>query len=80
MPPKRHSTEPSLYISFAQASSPQQRPSSKYVDYIRFIDTLANKRTQECDVEITSELRTQFVELHRIMTALRRQDVGPALE
>ncbi|KAF8136310.1 CTLH/CRA C-terminal to lish motif domain-containing protein [Boletus edulis] len=35
---------------------------------------------EESGVEITSELRGQFVELHRIMMALRRQDVGPALE
>ncbi|KAH0830525.1 E3 ubiquitin-protein ligase [Lanmaoa asiatica] len=34
----------------------------------------------ESGVKITSELRSQFVELHRIITALRRQDVGPALE
>ncbi|KAG9318435.1 hypothetical protein JVU11DRAFT_526 [Chiua virens] len=35
---------------------------------------------KESGAEITSELRGQFVELHRIITALRRQDVGPALE
>ncbi|KAG8217473.1 ubiquitin-protein ligase E3 [Butyriboletus roseoflavus] len=35
---------------------------------------------EESGVEIASELHSQFVELHRIMTALRRQDVGPALE
>ena len=38
-----------------------------------------NKHNQESDIEITSELRGQFVELHRIITALRRQDIGPAL-
>lgn len=45
-----------------------------------FTDILPTKRTQESGVEITPEPRSQFVELHRIITALRRQDVGPALE
>ncbi|KAF9246569.1 CTLH/CRA C-terminal to lish motif domain-containing protein [Melanogaster broomeanus] len=35
---------------------------------------------EESSIDISSELRGQFVELHRIMTALRRQDIGPALE
>ncbi|KAH7889745.1 CTLH/CRA C-terminal to lish motif domain-containing protein [Phlebopus sp. FC_14] len=35
---------------------------------------------QEASVEISPELRGQFLELHRILTALRRQDIGPALE
>jgi len=42
--------------------------------------TTAETFIQESDVEIALELRSQFVELHRIMTALRKQDVGPALE
>jgi hypothetical protein len=34
----------------------------------------------EAGVEIPSEIRSQFVDLHRILTALRGQDIGPALE
>lgn len=45
-----------------------------------FANIPANEHIQESGIEITSELRGQFVELHRIITALRRQDVGPALE
>jgi len=34
---------------------------------------------QECDIEIAPELRSQFVDLHRILKALRSQDISPAL-
>ncbi|KAG0705155.1 CTLH/CRA C-terminal to lish motif domain-containing protein [Suillus ampliporus] len=35
---------------------------------------------QECGIFIKPELRTQFQDLHRIVLALKRQDIGPALE
>ncbi|KIK93160.1 hypothetical protein PAXRUDRAFT_829243 [Paxillus rubicundulus Ve08.2h10] len=35
---------------------------------------------EESGVDISSGLRGQFLELHRIITALRRQEIGPALE
>jgi hypothetical protein len=35
---------------------------------------------QESGVDIPPELRAEFVDLHRILTALRTQDIGPALE
>ncbi|KAF7294981.1 CTLH domain-containing protein [Mycena indigotica] len=34
---------------------------------------------QECALDIPAELRAQFIDLHRILQALRNQDVGPAL-
>ncbi|KAF7322935.1 CTLH domain-containing protein [Mycena chlorophos] len=34
---------------------------------------------EECPVEIPGDLRAQFVDLHRILQALKSQDVGPAL-
>ncbi|KAI6028355.1 CTLH/CRA C-terminal to lish motif domain-containing protein [Pisolithus orientalis] len=35
---------------------------------------------QESGVTIDAEIRSKFEELHRILTALRMQDIGPALE
>lgn len=35
---------------------------------------------QEAGVPISPETQAQFIELHRIITALRQQDIGPALE
>lgn len=35
--------------------------------------------TQESSVVIPLETRAQFEELHRILKALRSQDIGPAL-
>ncbi|KAJ7063253.1 CTLH/CRA C-terminal to lish motif domain-containing protein [Mycena amicta] len=34
---------------------------------------------QECGLDIPVELRSQFIDLHRILQALKNQDVGPAL-
>ncbi|KAJ7709957.1 CTLH/CRA C-terminal to lish motif domain-containing protein [Mycena rosella] len=34
---------------------------------------------QEANLEVPPELREQFVDLHRILQALRNQDIGPAL-
>lgn len=79
MLPKRHLIARSPCTSFAPANSPQQRLLSKYV-HLSLANMLATHPTQESGVEITPEQRGQFMELHRIITALRRQDVGPALE
>lgn len=35
---------------------------------------------QESGIEISSDLRSQFLDLHRILRALRNQDISPALE
>lgn len=35
---------------------------------------------QESGVDIPGQLRAQFLDLHRILSALRREDIGPALE
>ncbi|OJA14004.1 hypothetical protein AZE42_07006 [Rhizopogon vesiculosus] len=35
---------------------------------------------QECGIHIEAELQTQFQDLHRVVLALKRQDIGPALE
>ncbi|KIJ69459.1 hypothetical protein HYDPIDRAFT_106079 [Hydnomerulius pinastri MD-312] len=35
---------------------------------------------QESGVDVSPEVRGQFLELHRILTALRKQEIGPALE
>ncbi|KAG6376104.1 putative E3 ubiquitin-protein ligase [Boletus reticuloceps] len=63
--------------------TPPKKPSTEPIA-LHFLRTgqfsTAETFIEESGVEITSELRGQFVELHRIMTALRRQDVGPALE
>jgi len=34
---------------------------------------------QEAGLDISAELRAQFIDLHRILQALRSQDIGPAL-
>ena len=34
---------------------------------------------QESSIVISPEIRVQFEELHRILKALRTQDIGPAL-
>ncbi|KAG5353958.1 RMD5 like protein [Termitomyces sp. T112] len=35
---------------------------------------------EESGIDISAELRAQFMELHRILRLLRHQDIGPALE
>ncbi|KAH7930830.1 hypothetical protein BV22DRAFT_1027990 [Leucogyrophana mollusca] len=34
----------------------------------------------ECGMDISPELRAQFIDLHRILTALKNEDISPALE
>lgn len=41
-----------------------------------YSDTLIH---QESTLNIPEELRSQFLDLHRILKALRNQDIGPAL-
>ena len=38
-----------------------------------------NDSTQECDIDVPPETTEQFRELHSVLTALRIQDIGPAL-
>ncbi|KAJ8587972.1 hypothetical protein M405DRAFT_820476 [Rhizopogon salebrosus TDB-379] len=42
--------------------------------------SIAETFIQECGISIEPELRTQFQDLHRVVLALKRQDIGPALE
>jgi hypothetical protein len=35
---------------------------------------------QEAEVDVSEETRSLFLDLHRIVTALKAGDVGPALE
>ncbi|CAL1704875.1 unnamed protein product [Somion occarium] len=41
---------------------------------------IAETFIEESGVEVPSDMRTNFAELHRIITALRQQDIAPALE
>lgn len=69
-----------LSISFVQANLKQLKPSSRFVSApVPFQLYLSFHARQETGIEISAELRSQFIVLHGILKALRSQDIGPAL-
>ncbi|KAG6820607.1 hypothetical protein H0H93_014523 [Arthromyces matolae] len=69
----------SRLFASAQARSSLERTIALHFLRTGQFDT-AETFLEESGVEISSDLRTQFVELHQVLRLLRRQDIGPALE
>ncbi|KDQ18524.1 hypothetical protein BOTBODRAFT_28908 [Botryobasidium botryosum FD-172 SS1] len=65
-------------------TSPKAAAALEHTIVSHFIRTgsfsVAETFLKESEMEAPDELRRQFVDMHRILTALRSQDIGPALE
>ncbi|KAJ6630749.1 CTLH/CRA C-terminal to lish motif domain-containing protein [Mycena sp. CBHHK59/15] len=68
---------PDIFTSHASATALERTIALHFLRTGQF-DT-AGTFLQEAGLDIPAELRAQFIDLHRILKALRSQDIGPAL-